>query len=411
MPTLPETPSLEWLRKQAKRKLADLKREQPTAKLADAQLALAREYGFPSWRAMKAHIDALSLPGQLFQLAREGNAIRVATILDEHPDLVEVREPPYEWTLLHAAAQMGQLAVVDVLLGRGLDVNTKEKGDNTTALHWAAAAGKVDVVKRLLDAGVDPVGAGDDHDLTAIGWASAWEGTDSPAHKEVVRLLLDAGARHTIFSAIGANDANAVRALVAADRSQLERPMSRNEGHRRPLHFAVSNDRAAMVTLLLELGADPQGTDDAGMLPIVYSAHPKTSVETVLALRGGKVDDVYTALVAGDYARAAALVDAGATLDDGVLHMMAKRNDMKAVRWLVARGANPSARWSNFGAVLTPMHLATTVGNMEMLELLLDAGGDPSIRDTMHDGDVADWANHHGRQDMVAVIEGRPRKG
>ena len=55
------------------------------------------------------------------------------------------------------------------------------------------------------------------------------------------------------------------------------------------------------------------------------------------------------------------------------------------------------------------MHLATAVGNMEMLMLLLDAGGDPSIKDTMHDGDVPDWANHHGRQDMVQAIEAHRR--
>ena len=35
----------------------------------------------------------------------------------------------------------GHLDVVDLLLKRGLDVNTREKGDNTYAMHWAAAAG------------------------------------------------------------------------------------------------------------------------------------------------------------------------------------------------------------------------------------------------------------------------------
>ena len=31
----------------------------PDARLADAQLAIAREYGFSSWRALKAHVDAI----------------------------------------------------------------------------------------------------------------------------------------------------------------------------------------------------------------------------------------------------------------------------------------------------------------------------------------------------------------
>ena len=44
---------------------------------------------------------------------------------------IQFRAKPYEWTLLHAAAQNGHLPVVDLLLKRGLDVNTRETGDNT----------------------------------------------------------------------------------------------------------------------------------------------------------------------------------------------------------------------------------------------------------------------------------------
>ena len=52
---------------------------------------------------------------------------------------------------------------VDLLLARGLDVNTRERGDNTYAMHWAAAAGHLDVVRRLAEAGGDVIGHGDDH--------------------------------------------------------------------------------------------------------------------------------------------------------------------------------------------------------------------------------------------------------
>ena len=46
---LPARPSLEQLRKQAKERLTTLRAADPAAKLADAQFALAREYGFESW--------------------------------------------------------------------------------------------------------------------------------------------------------------------------------------------------------------------------------------------------------------------------------------------------------------------------------------------------------------------------
>ena len=63
--SLPDAPSLEWLRKESKRRLAELRQTDPRAKLADAQFDVAKQYGFSSWRALKAHIDSLSIEGQL----------------------------------------------------------------------------------------------------------------------------------------------------------------------------------------------------------------------------------------------------------------------------------------------------------------------------------------------------------
>jgi predicted enzyme related to lactoylglutathione lyase len=54
---LPEHPSLEYLKKQAKTRLQKLRETNPAAKLATALLDVAREYGFPSWRALKAQTD------------------------------------------------------------------------------------------------------------------------------------------------------------------------------------------------------------------------------------------------------------------------------------------------------------------------------------------------------------------
>src|SRR5881396_2461415 len=94
--------NLEWLRKQAKRHLEELRKTNPDAKLADAQLAIAREDGFPSWRALKTHVDSLSVDGQLFHAARHGDIETLTALLDRHTEKLETREPPYGWTLLHA---------------------------------------------------------------------------------------------------------------------------------------------------------------------------------------------------------------------------------------------------------------------------------------------------------------------
>ena len=56
--TLPPRPSLEQLRKKAKDRLDTM----PGAKLADAQFALARDYGFDSWPKLVRHVDAIARP-------------------------------------------------------------------------------------------------------------------------------------------------------------------------------------------------------------------------------------------------------------------------------------------------------------------------------------------------------------
>jgi hypothetical protein len=63
--SLPPRPDMEWLRKAAKTQLANLRTSDPKARLHQAQFGLAQEYGFASWRALKAHVDGLSLGGRI----------------------------------------------------------------------------------------------------------------------------------------------------------------------------------------------------------------------------------------------------------------------------------------------------------------------------------------------------------
>jgi len=53
---------LEQLQKQAKDLLRWLRAGQPAATLAEAQFALAREYGFDTWASLKHHVEALARP-------------------------------------------------------------------------------------------------------------------------------------------------------------------------------------------------------------------------------------------------------------------------------------------------------------------------------------------------------------
>jgi hypothetical protein len=213
---------------------------------------------------------------QLFDAAEQGDTDTLGALLEADPGKLNARKPPYAWSLLHVAAHKGHLAAVDLLLRRGLDVNTREEGDNTYAIHWAAAAGHADVVRRLADAGGDVVGHGDDHELEVIGWATCWDGCDDAAHRSVVDVLVRHGARHHIFSAIAMNLGDEVRKIVAADPMALNRRLSRNENNRLPLHHAVAMNRPEMVDLLIELGADPLAADADGQPVMAYATSPNT---------------------------------------------------------------------------------------------------------------------------------------
>jgi ankyrin repeat protein len=424
--SLPDAANLEWLRKQAKRRLHELRQTNPSAKLSDAQFDLAKRYGFSSWRALKAHIDSLTVDGQLFDAARKGDVHRLGALLDRYPEKLRARAKPYEWTLLHLAAQ--HLAAVDLLLRRGLDVNAREKGDNTYAMHWAAAAGRLDVVRRLADAGGDVVGQGDDHELEVIGWATCWDGCDDAAHRAVASFLVSRGARHHIFSAVAMNLADEVRRIVAEDPSSLNKRMSRNEDHQLPLHFAVRMNRPEMVSLLLEQGADPLGVDGSGYpaaayakvrgvdRPVMEAIRAMTSAELTSAMRGHRrphvrMMDLLAALALSDWETAARLWSENASGNKtggataGVMHLMAKRGDVRAIQWLLERGADPNARWSHWDAEVTPLHLAALGGHAEAARLLLAGGADPSIRDSKHDSDPVGWAEFFRHPEVVQLLK------
>ena len=55
---LPPRPSLEHLRNEARQRHRLMQQTSPAAKLSEAQFIVAREYGFASWRALKAEIEA-----------------------------------------------------------------------------------------------------------------------------------------------------------------------------------------------------------------------------------------------------------------------------------------------------------------------------------------------------------------
>jgi ankyrin repeat protein len=369
-----------------------------------------------------------SVDEQLLEAVRAGETDVLRALLDEHPEGLQSRMPPYEWTLLHFAAQAGQLPVVDLLLERGLDPDVREKGDNTTPMFWAAASGHLDLVQRLAEAGGDVNATGDDHALDVIGWATCWEGCDDEAHRAVAAFLVSRGAKHHIYSAIAMGLADEVRRLVAADASQLHRRLSRNEADQLPLQFAVRMNRPAMVALLVELGADPLGTDGDGMPLAAYAMVPEIdrpvmeriramlAAELLSAERGKRKPSIMlvallAVLALGDWPIVEQLVRAEPGLLEkggagfGALHLMSRRGDSAAVQWLLQHGADANALWPHWDAEVTPLHLAILSNHSEVVRILVAAGADPAIKDSKHGAGAIGWAEFFKRPEIVKILK------
>ena len=268
---LPNRPDITWLKKTAKQRLSDLRESNSESKLHHAQLDVAREYGFASWRALKSHVDALSLDGQIIAAAIEGRASDLKTLLAEHPAKIDIIGGQWRRPLLHLAAENGHITCVDLLLQLGFDVNRRDQSDRATALHWAAQEGHLDVVERLVEAGADVKDDSDEHEMGAIGWATNFQ----HVRQDVAEYLMARGAEPTIFTAIALDRADLFEELVEVDPDRVTCQMSRFDHHRTPLHFAVGKNRPEMVRLLLDLGADPIVKDGRGRTPL-NCASPKT---------------------------------------------------------------------------------------------------------------------------------------
>ncbi|PYQ57259.1 MAG: hypothetical protein DMF58_18715 [Acidobacteria bacterium] len=284
---LPQRASLEFLKKLAKDQLKELRRTNPRAKLAAAQLAVARDHGFTSWRALKVEVEKRQEKNvaHFFEACVKGDVENLRALIAKDPALVRAFSAHgghYVRTGLHAAATAGHADAVRLLLEHGADPNAREAGDNTYPLHWAAAAGNIEIVRALLDAGGDVHGFGDAHDLDVIGWA-----TNENAHRaEVLSLLLERGARHHIFSAINIGDLALIEKVVEENPAALDRRMSRFERGQTPLHLAIGRKRYDILEILIELAADVDAKDLSGQTALEF-AMLRGDQEAIRLLKAG----------------------------------------------------------------------------------------------------------------------------
>src|SRR5262249_22005517 len=242
-------------------------------------------------------------------------------------------------------------------------VNAKEPSQNQTALMWAAAEHHPDVVRMLIQAKANAQ-ARTRNGFTALHFA-AREGDIESA-----RLLLSAGVNIDLRS-----QPEVVTSAVEPEQDSRRSPTAGGTaqplaGRRAlsatgsdgatPLLVATMRSQVPMALFLLEQGADPN-VGDAGLTPLHWAS---TTWEN------GTANPVYG-------------------FDEPMAGIPDRHAKLQLVKALLAHGANPNATITRpkpafaggytdvVGA--TPFLLASSVDDVEMMRILLDAGADPKL--------------------------------
>jgi ankyrin repeat protein len=234
-------------------------------------------------------------------------------------------------TPLMTCAKTGSADAVRLLVEYGAAVNAKESSQSQTALMWAAAERHPDVVKALIESHADLKSA-TKQGFTALHFAARVGDLES------IKQLLAAGVDANILTQGATAAANGYTPLlVAAMRAQVD-----------------------AAGYLLDHGADPN-IAAAGLTPLHWAS---TSWE------GFASNPVY------------GFADPMSGIPD-------RQAKIRLVKALLAHGANVNARMTkrqpqfatgyvdSVGA--TPFLLASSVDDVEMMRILLDAGADPKI--------------------------------
>jgi ankyrin repeat protein len=467
---LPENPSLENLRKKVKQlqkrvragdteALARVREFHPRAqaalrdfKLSDAQLVAARTYSFPSWAKLKAHAEAIqpfvwnppeateSLADEFLRRAcvdytswTRSDGEKARQLLDEHPEVARAN--------IYTAAAAG-----DVDAARSMLTNAKGGPHNWEPLLYACYSrvpgrSTLEVARMLIENGADPnagfLWRGNVPPFTALtaAFGGGERGANDPPHQEgtaLARLLLDAGADpnddQTLYNRHFEPNDDHLKLLFSYGLGQDkggpwfkrfgERLLSPSKMLVEQLWSAAGKNYVDRVKLLVEHGADVNGTSfrngrtsyemavRAGNEEIAayLLAHGAKTIALsdderfAAACVSGRRDEAL-AMLAGDPSRVERLGIEGRV---NLLHHAVEANHPDGIRLMAELGFEVSGRTRN-----TPLHSAAWNGNLVLVELLLELGADPNVRDAAYDGTPLDWAAYNGQAEVVEYLRRR----
>jgi ankyrin repeat protein len=365
--------------------------------LHDAQLVLARSYGFQSWPKLKAYVDGITVE-RLAQAVRAGDLEQVRKILRLRPELVNV---PMAWNNEHTAlhyAVLGRMPeMVRVLMEHGADarVGISPRNDATSALTIATERGYGEI-------------------LTIIGEEEERRDTSRPAVDE---------APAELRQALRAGDENRAIAILERHPELIHSQMPGNR--RTALHLASALLLRRLAGWLLDHGADVNRQAQYGATPLDMAGRLRDAGEKatrmpamvkLLRERGAQLT-VRSAVILGDAdflrARHAEGALAEPLDEDGwLLGLAAEYDRPEILKLLLDLGLDPDARvrvdpegveevaftWG------MPLYHCARYGKHAMAEMLLEHGADPNGQ-VYASGTPLSEAYGQRDEKMIALLE------
>ena len=380
--TLREQPDLDQLKRQAKDLLkafvsgeaaaaAEVQAHYHDARpasfaLHDAQLVIARAYGFASWPKLKAFVDGVTVE-RLFGAIRDGNLPAVGAMLDARPELVNFdRAENDEHKPLHVAVLHRQPAVARLLMQRGADARRGiwPHRDATGALTIAEERGDDEIAGIIRE--------------------------EERRRNRPAALLGD----HNLAVIVAAYNAGDEDAIVAFVTDHPEFAGLKSAGGYTPLHWAAARGLARAAAWLLDHGADPGARTTADETPFdvigrdadTGSGKRHDALRLLRQrLRDTTIRTVRSAIATGDAEwlrtqHAAGALDTQSGLLTHAVHV--DRPDM--LRLLLEIGLDPDEAGRvggldehvpTFGG---PLRECALGGKVEMAEILLAHGANPN---------------------------------
>jgi hypothetical protein len=447
---LPDRPSKEHLRKQAKR----LARAQSLG-LAAAQRRLAHDYGVANWAELMKQVDAASL-SPLSAAARAGDVAAVKRLLAESADVEGAESDPgaplWQACASDAPAE-ARLAIVDALLTAG--ANPRRDGAGETALHAAAKRGPAAIVERLI------VGNALEWQTDRKGrWPIALARRSKAADRDAILAVLDRDriddpSFRAAVKALQRGETRRLGRLIDAEPRLLRERILGPEAYRKATRHQYFRDPrlfwfiANNPTLLKRMPANmvevaetmvARGVEQADLdyaLELVMTSAPARDqglqgpLIACLAKAGAvagvqaidstlahwEFEPVRQLLAAGlpmTAAMAAALGEidhlpallAEASPDEiqRTLGLAVINRQNEAARLALAAGADPNG-FLPVHAHSLPLHQAAIDENIELIDLLLACGARTDVPDKLWGATPLDWATHQNKARSRAVLE------